>query len=512
MAFSLFEDVVALYENNSAATITRHQVEYPALGKFCVNLSDFCAIIGESASEDYWQKFLIPLKRLQFALCAAPFSEEYRFERISSVVKELQYYLRFCKKLYPDSAVRAFAILDLLTDLLNVPGNPLLDKLLELTEANQDVAWVIKESRLIPRVEELATEFSISKLSIVHPLQLKDLTCYDRLIIIGPSRWFPESVFTALRSSQVDILIFDWIRDRWKPQNVFVSPHKSSGPSNKKYITIEERETANHWDHIDAESLLNIINKAVIRTPDDDNRDKYEDVEAICVFLEGEWAVFIEANEGAKTLVIDPDEDVDDRVTRTLVKNIQPGTFILLRTGGGGDYIVPIADKIMGNLAQQARKYQKHWKELLRNRVKEKGLLETCIDLLNLGSDIANEINVRNWMSPRSIRTQNRHDFFSIMELVGLKDQADEYWNMMSQINKAHLKAGFEIRDSLLNQVRSLQIEDLQRRGKMDFKLSNDDEGGLTAYRVESVLKEPVEVPYSRIGHPFELAEHLWRE
>jgi hypothetical protein len=514
MSVYLFKDVATLYEKSASTTITRHRIEHPALGNFCVSLNSFGSILGEMAGEDYWQKFLIPLKRLRFELCAAPFPEAYRFERISTIVGELQHHLRLCPKLYPDLGSNASAILDLLTKLLDRPQDPLLDKLLELTDAEQKIAWVIKESRLIPHVEELVATLNLPRLNVVHPLQLRDLTCYDQLIVIGPSRWFPEYVFTAAHASQIDILIFDWIKDRWKPQNVFVSPHKSSGHSNRKYIAVEERETSSRWDGIAPENLLIIVDKAssVTSTLNREDRDEYEDVVAKCMFLEDDWAVFIEASEGTKTLVIDPDEDADNRIARIFVKEIKPGMFILARIGGGGDYIVPVADKIMGSQAQQAREYQKRWKELLRNYAKRNGLFKTSIDLLDLGSDVANEVNVRNWMSPRSIRTRKYSDFLAIMKLVGLENEAQEYWTIMKRINRAHHKAGFEIRNLLLEQVRDLKMEELQKRGKMDFKLSGDDEGGLTAFRVESVLSGTLEVPYSRIGQPFKLGDQLWRE
>ena len=82
----------------------------------------------------------------------------------------------------------------------------------------------------------------------------------------------------------------------------------------------------------------------------------------------------------------------------------------------------------------------------------------------------------------------------------------------MKRINGAHHKAGFEIRNSLLEQAKDLDMETLHKQGRMDFKLSSDDQGGLTAFRVESVLPETLEVPYSRIGHPFKLEDHLWQK
>lgn len=510
MSVNLFKDVAILYEKSASTTITRHRIEHSPLGNFCVGLNSFISMLGEMSGEDYWQKFLVPLKRLRFGLCAAPFPEAYRFERISTIAGQLQHHLRHCSKLYPDLAPPAFAMLDLLTKLLDHPQDPLLDKLLELTDTEQQIAWIIKESRLIPHVEELVATHYLPHLNVIHTLQLKDLACYDRLVVIGPSRWFPESVFTAARAGQIDILIFDWIKDRWKPQNVFMNPHKSTGRSNRNFITVEERETSNHWEGIAPEELFIIFDKAssvAATIAKNDNNDEYEDVVAKCFLLEDDWAVFIEASEGAKTLVIDPDEDADNHIARIFVKEIKPGMFILVRTGGGGDYIVPVADKIMGNQAQHAREYQNHWKELLRNYARKNNLLKTSIDLLDLGSNVANEINVRNWMSPRSIRTRKYSDFLAIMKLVGLEDEAQEYWTIMKRINHAHHKAGFEIRNLLLEQIKDLNVEELQKRGKMDFKLSNDDEGGLTAFRVESVLAETVEVPYSRIGQPFRLGD-----
>lgn len=515
MAASLFQDVTTIYEKSYSTKIIRHRLEHPALGQFCVSLQTFYSELDDLATHDYWQKFLIPLKRLQFGLCAAPFSEIYRRNRISTIVDELQYHIRFCPKLYPDLADSAFAILDLLEGLINYPNDPLLEKLLKLTNADQQVAWVIKESRLIPHVEELSDKLKLPKLNIVHPLQLKNRSCYDQIIVVGPSRWFPESLFTAPRASQIDILIFDWVNDRWFPKNVFVSQHGNTNQSTRNYISLEEYETNNRGGDINPETLLTIVDKTSSLSSvlsNDDDWDKYESVEAVCVFLEDDWAVLIEGSEGSKTLVIDPDEDKDNRIVRIPVKAIRSGMFILARTKGHGDYILSVADKIMGTQANKAREYQKHWKELLRNYVRKNDLLKTSIDLLDLGSNLANEINVQNWMSSRSIRTQNYDDFVAIMKLVGLEDQVQEYWAMLKGINRAHLKAGFEIRKLLLEQVKDLNMEVLQKQGKMDFKLSSDDEGRLTAFRVEKILSETLEVSYSRIGQPFKLEDQLWHE
>jgi hypothetical protein len=503
-----FEDVVQLYENSSKTKITKHRVSHETLGMFCLALYEFEKRLGELSQEDYWLKYLIPLKRLRFGLCAAPFPQKYRQQRSASIISSLRQDIRNCNQIYPDFAEGAFAVTSKLEPLVGEIRDPLLAKLVELTPLDERIAWVIKESRLIPDVEKVVTELGNVNPDVIHPSQLKQVIHYDQLVVVGPSRWFPESVFTASRAKQIHIVLFDWIRDRWRPNDVFVKPHRSSGFSSRSKIVADLQPVDSRWASMDAETLLNIVDKSVAIKPElaaASNDEHYDDVEAVCVFLEGDWALFIDTDEDSKTLIIDLDEDEDDRIARVPVKAIKPGTFVLVRTGGGGDFVVPLANKIMSSQAPIMRKYQRHWKSLLQLYVKEHGIFKTSIDLLDRGSQIANEGNVRNWMSSRSIRTQKLEDFAAIMQLVGLQAKTQEYWHAMGVIFKAHRKAGFEIRRLLIEQVKEINISDLQKHGKMEFRLAEDDESSLTAFRVESLLGEPVQVPYLRIGQPFQL-------
>ena len=115
-------------------------------------------------------------------------------------------------------------------------------------------------------------------------------------------------------------------------------------------------------------------------------------------------------------------------------------------------------------------------------------------------------------MSPRSIRTQKFDDFDAIMKLVGLGSQSAEYWQVMDKINVAHQRAGHKVRELLLDQVRDLDVNQLHKQGQMEFKLADSDDGGIIAFRVESLLSDLVSVPYSRIGQPFKLDINLWQE
>jgi len=74
----------------------------------------------------------------------------------------------------------------------------------------------------------------------------------------------------------------------------------------------------------------------------------------------------------------------------------------------------------MGNEAEGARMMQGLWKTRLREAARLSSLLGLSLKLIDLGSGRANEVNVRNWMLYKSIKTWEYNDFAAIMQLVGL--------------------------------------------------------------------------------------------
>jgi hypothetical protein len=153
---------------------------------------------------------------------------------------------------------------------------------------------------------------------------------------------------------------------------------------------------------------------------------------------------------------------------------------------------------------------QEHWKGLLRRAVSTKGLLAVSIELLDYESRRANETNVRNWMSSRSIRPQDDEDFRAIMRLIGLEGKEQEYQDAAEQIESAHKKAGFYIREQLLTQVEKANLKELHKRGFLDFELPEADGGSLTAFRIEHISPEIFSIPISRTGHPASIKDLPW--
>ncbi len=237
----------------------------------------------------------------------------------------------------------------------------------------------------------------------------------------------------------------------------------------------------------------------------------FDDVAAWAVLLEDDWVVYLEADDGATTLVIDLAGERGDRVRRVPVGDLEPGLFVLLRTEGGRDYIVDMANHILGEKAAAARASQFAWKERLRQVARARGLAGLRQALRSSGSPRASEANVRRWMSNRSISTDDERDFAAIMRITGLAERTGEFRETMRAIEHAHLRAGQVIRHLLLRQVRAADLRALERRGRMDFELPDVDGGRLTAFRITGIAPETVAVPASRIAHPFTLEATPWR-
>jgi hypothetical protein len=187
------------------------------------------------------------------------------------------------------------------------------------------------------------------------------------------------------------------------------------------------------------------------------------------------------------------------------VTDIEPGMFVLLRTSGGGDYILNLADRILGAEAQHLRALQNEWKSLLRQRGNSSSLHNVSKCLSQLGSLRANEVNVRNWMSDRLIRPVADKDFEAILRFVGLESRLDEFSEAANLINRAHKKAGHEIRTLLLEKVDQSNLHALKQLGKMTFELDEADGGSMTAFRVVEIDPKNRMIPASRIAEPFEI-------
>lgn len=97
-----------------------------------------------------------------------------------------------------------------------------------------------------------------------------------------------------------------------------------------------------------------------------------ETVPARLCYLRGQRAVFVAADDGSSCLIIDTAEMGHAAVRRVPVGELEPGHCLILRTSGGGDFIAPLADRIMGDVAEERRAEQSEWKQRVISAANER--------------------------------------------------------------------------------------------------------------------------------------------
>ena len=174
----------------------------------------------------------------------------------------------------------------------------------------------------------------------------------------------------------------------------------------------------------------------------------------------------------------------------------------------GGDFIAPLADRILGQAAAERRSEQAEWKErVLRAATEQFGYASRC-ELSSLisshlrlhGAPDVRPANVHYWVSSKCIRPRKREDFTAILSFAGLQDRDNELWVAMGNIDRAHRRAGHFIRRMLLQKIAQTSLEPLERDGEMDFELGDGGGGSLSAYQVMAVESNELEVPVEGVG------------
>lgn len=505
------ESVSPVYSCAKGTILKYCSIKFPELRIFSASLKNFIFVLGGSEEDDFWRPIIRKLRRFRFDLCAAPLTEEIFQNQLAGLLAYLQENSNLCSQMYPGAIKYYSELINRLDLLSNVALARLLDAINNLPPITyKDAVLVILEPRLVND-----TEISIKNLprlrniTIATPTLLRDVKCYQDMIIIGPTRWYDDYIFAAPRANRITIVTYSWMKDQWKLPDVFYAPIKQR--SSKIHSLVLESDIED--DLILPEDILlpaldfqRLANKAFEGDANSVGDQEYL-VDARIYLLEDGWAVFLEADDSASVLVFDFERDHTKPVQRVRIGDIQLGMFVLLRTGGGGDYIIPVADQIMGNDALIAREFQKEWKTHLRSKVKKLGY-EAIIDKLKeLGSERANRTNVHNWMSERSIKTDDIQDFTAIMRLIGLEHETKDYWDMMGIIDRAHLRAGGYIRKMLLEQVRSCDIDRLKNTGKMEFSIPGEQSVSITAFQVKDIHRKAIQVHPSRLNNPFEVEE-----
>lgn len=500
-----------LYTASQEAALESHSVDHDELHRLFQAVNELNIQLGETRQDDIWSRLMLELRRYRFRLSVAPLPPDYN----PQVVADIEDLLNQAIDYYPDMRSQCKDVSVALQDLLDSSTSPMKDEveaIINETDRNAIIGMVFYWSSLACQTQEyFANDDLFSSVSYLNPTALKKDDLYDVLIIFGTPGLYKDQVyiFTAPRALNLHTIYYRWFERNWKFPSLF--EHDSRKVIKKSRMArIQPRQPLQPSPgmmKIDLEALLPVISATLRKEPGPEKDfDEHESstVSARCFILEDGKMVFIDTEDQSE-LVIDLDSE-QQRVRKVSVDEIEPDMFIVLRTEGGGDYLVDVADRMLGDQATELRETQREWKQVLIDLVAQNGLRQVVQSLNEIGSRIANYSNVRNWMwlSPRNIRTGRFEDFRAIFTLADRGKEAEKYWAAMGVIRGAHRRAGAYLRQLLISQIRASDLSDLERDGVMKFELE-EDTGNLTAYRVLSIAPEEYTVEHTRLGIPLDM-------
>ena len=519
-----FDSVSTIYDCARLAELRVHNIDHEALRSFSLSLREFERSLGDIAEDDYWKPFLRSLRRYRFETLSTPLPFNDAMGQNPDLIELLRGHLAHCRSVFPRFASHAYEVIDRLVALRDSVSNPILTTCTDIAEEGDGrLAILIKQPKLIPLVERtLGKEFTFRAFEVISSAQLRGNLCYSDLIVVGPARWHEDYVFGSPRAYRIHIVRYKWVSDTLPSREVFIGSQKKLDSGSSDFgeavgAASSTRQTTT-GSNLTPEDLLPSIDWDDVRRivsarsgGHSEQTDADEEIATARLFqLEGDLVIPLDSTEGSTETVLDLHDEEVSAVRRMSVSDIQPGMYLLIRKGGGGEYILPVADRILGVHSERARELQREWKSRLRVRVQEDGLHQVIRQLKGHGSIRANQANVRNWMLYRSIKTENPGDFRAVLELTGLSHCFDEYWDAMTLIDSAHRRAGQFIRRRLLAEVQKADFRVLEKFGQMDFDLPEDADVNLTAIRVRSIHWQTIEIGVARLRRPLEADGNLW--
>ena len=504
------QEAAELYEAAGSLELERVCVSDDEFRAFSLAVLSLRQELGDDASDSYWLPVLARLRRLRWELATVPLPFCHPAFEMAGSIAFLFGHLRDCERVFPDHAAVARETIARLLDLASGNRDPLGAAIRGLVWRDADRALVLRDARHAPAVSD-AVGTAIHA-HVVPSTQLPSGRLYGEAVVIGPTCWFPPHVFKAPRARLIRVVHFSWLRDPPLDARIF-SGSELGGTAARSSLSgyAGPSDGAPSLSSVD---FLPVTDWAAIASGTGGGTARREDgpdtVDAYLLLLASEQALYLEAEEGSRAYVIELGASKDLHMVAT--RSIQPGTYVVNRVGGEGDYIPAIADSLLGSQAVQLRASQRKWKERLGDLVRTVGVHAVLSRLEAAGSPRATRGNLRRWASAGSIRTEDYTDFEALMRVIGLGAEASELWRQMDIIDQAHLRAGQRVRALLVREILDGDTRELEERGWQDYEVEEiEGEGSLRVARVEARAPETVEIAAWQTRQLLPLERDLWQ-
>lgn len=485
----------------SRAGLSWRSLEHAGLERFSESVFVLSRLARQVDDDTGWREFLYPARRARNILTTVPLPFSHRGLGVALLLDQLEQSLPALRVYGGDEAgaLGAGAIASGRA-LLELPESPLLEAVLDISGngGRATNGLVLPIAEYVGAVREHLQHVG-APVEVLSRHDVVGLDPLGRLIIVGPLYWYDDHqyVLTSPRASQIVVLKWAWYRERPPAATALEGSRGAAGlrvrpvPAMRSAfeVSADDERTPVDWRSVSRE-----LSGA-------GEHDLAEPVLARPAVLAGRHAVLLPEDGDRLVWLLDAHAPPEHRVTRVDVADLEPGHVIVLRTSGGGDLIVPIADDILGDEAPRLRELQHRWKAQLRSWVRQhRTLRRAAADLRRLGCARANPQNLENWLGERSLRTEDRSDWEVLMDAASLSDQAETIWRAMSKLHSAHSEAGMSIGRRLRELANTSPLDDLLGNGRQVFALARG--GSVTAFRIEAFSPSPLHCAPNRLMVP----------
>lgn len=498
----------AYYQLATAARLSWRSMDCPSLGFFAEAVFRLSQLARRYGSDDAgWREFLYPARRARNIATTVPLRFSDPDLGLAPLVTRLEGSLRALAVYGGEEAGRLGGeAVDAARALLALDDAPLADAILQSTLPSYGDPARMTHGILIPIPEFTlpVQEFldALGRGRTLHVLSAQDIVAVKplaRLIVVGPLHWYRgrQFVLTSPRAPEIVVLKWAWYKEAGPSTQVLEGSRGAAGIKVRAVpivtailgIAPEEERSEVDWKAVSEE----------LSRPGE--TDPLEPVAARAAVLAGRHGVLLPENGDRRVWLLDPQAPAEHRVTPVDVSDLEPGHVIVLRTAGGGDLIVPLADEILGVDAPALRGLQHRWKEGLRSWASgQRGLASAAAELKRRGCAAASPQNLQNWLAERSLRTENRQDWQVLMAAASLEADAQTIWTAMGRLHGAHSEAGLSIGRRLREMANSQPLDTLAATGRQVFRLARG--GSLTAFRVEGFSPVVVQCSPNRLMVP----------
>ncbi|MEU2612156.1 hypothetical protein ABZ570_11310 [Micromonospora sp. NPDC007271] len=497
------------YSVAETAELSWRTVAHPKVEAFSRAVLRLSRLARQQDDDTGWRTFLYPARRARNILTTVPLPFSHPDLGVLPLLSQLKHSLPSLR-IYAgdDAAALGEAIVDSGEELIQLEEAPLAEKVLELA-SNEDST----DCGLLLPIAEYEGAVSNHLLDRVQAPSIRVLTRHSvidayplaRLLIVGPLYWYGDSQFVLAspRARKLVVINWAWYREQSPSKTALEGSRGGAGyeihPIFPAARTGFQTSIDDYRQTVDWQS----ISRDLVGSGDS---EVDESVHARAAVLAGRQAVLLPEDGDRSVWLLEPHAPLEHRVARVDVADLAPGHVIILRTSGGGSLIAPIADEILGDDATQLRSLQRLWKQSLQRWVWRQGTIAAAAAVLRrTGCARASQQNLQNWLSERSLRTEDPGDWKVLMEVSGLEPQAEMVWRAMGRLHRAHLEAGMSIGRRLREMANTEPLDALISSGSQVFRIGRG--ASLTAFRIEGFSPTSVRCSPSQLLVPIQVRD-----